>query len=334
MKVLVCGSEGRLMSSVIPHLVAAGNEVTGVDTCEKWGYRAARRDYRFVTGDCSNPETIRPLLKGTEGVIQATATLAGVVGFHRRAADILTNDLAAHGNVLRLSVSAGVRRVVYISSSMVYEQCTLQPLAEDSEGSRLPQTDYGLSKLVGERMSKAYWNQYGLSFTIWRPFNIIDPGEAGSDDPGVSHVFADFIHRLIARQQNPLDILGDGEQVRSFAHIREISQAIAQFSFAPATRNQTYNLGNPEATTMKSLAEKIFTKACQRKMIRRQGPLEFKFLPVVETDVRQRIGDFTKAGRELGWKAQINLDRSIDDCLDAYVAQQTVSAASHATPQL
>ncbi|HEX5484187.1 MAG TPA: NAD(P)-dependent oxidoreductase, partial [Terriglobia bacterium] len=129
MKILVCGSEGRLMSSVIPHLLAAGDEVVGVDTCEKWGYRTARREYRFVAGDCSNPEIIRPLLKGVGGVIQATATLAGVIGFHRRAADILTNDLAAQGNVLRLSAAAGVSRVVYISSSMVYEQCTLQPLA-------------------------------------------------------------------------------------------------------------------------------------------------------------------------------------------------------------
>lgn len=317
------------MSAVIPHLLEAGHEVTGVDTCEKWGFHATRRDYRFMAGDCSNPDVIRPLLKGIHGVIQATATLAGVVGFHRRAADILTNDLAAHGNVLRLSAAAGVRRVVYISSSMVYEQCTTQPLAEDSEGSRLPQTDYGLSKLVGERMSKAYWTQYGLPFTIWRPFNIIDPGEAGTDDPGVSHVFADFIHRLVIHQQNPLDILGDGLQVRSFAHIQEISLAIAQHSFSPLTQNKVYNLGTPETTTMRDLAKKIFEKARRRGLIHSESPLQFRTLPVVETDVKQRIGDFTKARHELNWKASIGLDESIERCLDAFVSNQTVAAVSH-----
>lgn len=317
------------MSAVIPHLLAAGHEVTGVDTCEKWGYQATRRKYRFITGDCANPDVVGPLIKGMNGVIQATATLAGVVGFHRRAADILTNDLAAHGTVLRLAAAAGVRRVVYISSSMVYEQCTTQPLAEDSEGSRLPQTDYGLSKLVGERMSKAFWTQYGLPFTIWRPFNIIDPGEAGTDDPGVSHVFADFIHRLVIRQQNPLDILGDGLQVRSFAHVHEIGQAIARHSFSPLTQNNIYNLGTPETTTMRGLAQKIFQKARERRMVRSEGPLQFRTLPVVETDVKQRIGDFTKARRELNWKASISLDESIESCLDAFVSNQTVAAASH-----
>jgi UDP-glucose 4-epimerase len=327
LKILVCGSEGRLMSEVIPHLLAAGHEVWGIDSCEKWGVQAKRRDYVFIRGNCASPEVMRPLLEGVDGVIQATATLAGVIGFHRRAADILSNDLSAHANVLRLSVQAKVGRVVYVSSSMVYERHTSQPLREDDEELRLARTDYGLSKLVGERMSLAFWNQYRLPYTIWRPFNVIDPQEAGSDDVGVSHVFADFTHRLVGRQQNPLEILGNGCQTRSFAHIREIGEAIARFSFAPSTLNEVFNLGNPELITMRELAQKIYQKAQKRGLIRSSRPLEFKPLPVVETDVKQRVGDFTKARRALGWEARIGIDEAIEECLDCFVAHRTMAAA-------
>jgi len=324
-KLLICGSEGRLMSATIPHLLEAGHEIVGVDTCEKWGVRSVRRDYRFVQADASDPAAMRPLLQGVEGVIQAAATLFGVMGFHRRCADILAHDMGVHQNILELSVAAGLSRVVYMSSSMVYEMCRTEPYDEDIvDDAVTPRTEYGLSKLVGERLSKAYWKQYNVPYTIWRPFNVIDPDEEGSDDPGVSHVFADLIHRLIVRQQNPLEVLGDGQQVRSFVHIREISEAIARFSFREQTRNQTYNLGRNEPVTVVQLAQAIYEKACARGLIQDARPLEFRSMPVPPTDVRRRVGCFEKAEKELNWKSKISLDRALEDCLDSFQARTAV----------
>lgn len=316
------------MSAVIPHLLQAGHDVTGVDTCEKWGVRDARRDYRFVQGNAADPAVMRPLLSGVEGVIQAAATLFGVMGFHRRCADILAHDVAVHQNILQLSVAAGVGRVVYMSSSMVYEMCRTEPYREEIvDDAVIPRTEYGLSKLVGERLSKAYWKQYGLAYIIWRPFNVIDPQEEGSDDPGISHVFADLIHRLVERQQNPVDILGDGEQVRSFVHIREIGEAIARFSFDARTLNQTYNLGRNQPVTMVELARSIHGRACARGLIQKVRALEFHSLPVPETDVRRRVGCFEKARKELDWKSSISLDQALDDCLDAFQARTSMSGS-------
>jgi UDP-glucose 4-epimerase len=307
------------MSTVIPLLLREGHDVIGVDTCQKWANQHKSRVYRFVQGDCCDASTLRPLMRGVDGVIQAAATLYGVVGFHRRAADILTNDVGVHHTVLRLSVASGIGRVVYLSSSIVYEGSTVEPFTERSDdGLYLPRTDYGLSKVVGERLSKAYWTQYNLPFTIWRPFNVIDAAEEGSDDAGVSHVFSDLIHRLIVRQQNPVAVLGDGYQVRSFVHIREVGEAIARFSFDTCTLNQTYNLGSSGVVTIRALANKIYDKACLRGLIRNPRPLTFEQLPIVETDIRRRIGSFAKAERELGWRSAISLDLALDECLDRY----------------
>lgn len=315
------------MSAAIPLLVGEGHEVVGVDTCAKWGASNRSRNYEFRRGDCSDEIFLRPLIKGAGGVIQAAATLFGVVGFHRRAADILSNDPAAHRAVLRLSAEAGVQRVVYMSSSMVYERVAKEPYEEDDvENAPIPATDYGLSKIIGERLSKAYFQQYGLPYTIWRPFNVVDPEEEGSDDPGVSHVFADLVHRIVGRQQNPLEVLGDGYQVRSFVHVGEVAAAIARFSFAPNTANEVFNLGRDECVTVRELANVIHQLACEQKLLSHPEPLQFLTRPVPDTDVKRRVGCFAKASRQLGWTSRVPLRDSLGECIESYCRRKSAAA--------
>jgi UDP-glucose 4-epimerase len=322
MKLLICGSEGSILSRTIPHLIAAGHDVTGIDTCRRWGRTEKPRDYRLFVGDCSDPDFLRPLLRGVEGIIQGVATLYGVIGYHERAAEILTNDVAAHQTTVRLATEAGVQRVVFLSSSVVYEQSRHEPHREEEvEFAGIPRTDYGVSKLVNERISKAYSRQCNLPFTIWRPFNVINPDEEAEPSAGYSHVFADLLHRLIVLRQNPLEILGDGRQVRSFLHIREAAEAIAQFSFDLRTRNEIFNLGRNEPITMRSLASRLYRKAIDRGLIPDAGPLAFRSLHVAETDVKRRVGSFEKMTRELNWTSSISLDESLDHCLEAFEAR-------------
>jgi nucleoside-diphosphate-sugar epimerase len=317
MKLLVCGSEGRILSKTIPLLLAAGHEVIGVDTCRKWGAPSDRRDYRLVVADCSDPAVLRPLLCGIEGVIQGVATLYGVIGFHDRASDILMNDIAAHQTTVRLAAEAGVGRVVFLSSSIVYEGAPREPhREEDTDDAAIPRTDYGISKLVNERISQTFARDRNLPCTIWRPFNVIDPEEQAAETAGYSHVFADLLDRIVCGRQNPLDILGDGRQIRSFLHIREAAEAIAQFSFDPRTHNQIYNLGRDEPVTMEELARRIYRKAVDRRIIPHAGLLRFRPVPVVKTDVKRRVGSFEKMARELNWHSSISLDQSLDECLE------------------
>src|SRR5271157_4962538 len=175
MKILVCGSEGRIMSHVIPRLLSAGHSVIGVDNGQKWGKRGISRNYELVWGDCSSSDLLQPLMYGVDCVIQAAATLYGIVGFHKYPADILGSDLIVQRNVLECSLKADIKRFVYISSSMVYDKSN--HCSDGDEKLELPVTDYGLSKLVCERLLAAYSRQHGIEYTIWRPFNVLDPFE-------------------------------------------------------------------------------------------------------------------------------------------------------------
>ena len=317
MKILVTGSEGSLMQAVIPHLLKQGHRVRGVDNFVRYGRVRRRRDYEFIETDLANAKAAHKAVKGTDGVIQAAARIYGVGGFHKYPADILSHDVALHQNILHAALLNRIKRVCYISSSMVYERCATYPSKEkDAFESLIPSTDYGLSKLVGERLSIAFARQYGIKYTIWRPFNIITPYEKGEKEQGISHVFADFIRMIVIGKKNPLPIIGDGRQIRCFTWIDDVARAIARYSFKKVTDNQTYNLGNPEPVSMRELANIIYREAQALALLPKRGRLlSFKTVASYKDDVKVRVPGVTKAKRELGWASTVKVREAVRKCL-------------------
>ena len=307
MKILVTGSEGSLMQFVIPILLKQGYEVIGVDNFARYGVIERERNYQFIRGDLTNPDFVDKIMKGVDGVIQAAALIYGIGGFHKYPADILSKDIVLHQNILWSMLKNNVKKIAYISSSMVYERCHQHPSKEsDAMGSLIPMTDYGLSKLVGERLCMSFLKQYGINYVIWRPFNILTPLETAEKEQGVSHVFADFIKNIVIEKKNPLPIIGDGEQVRCFTWIEDVAEPIALFSFDKKTDNQVYNIGNPEPITMKDLARLIY---------KGDGELMFDSVKDFEHDVLVRIPDITKIQNELNFQPKVKVAEAIDKCL-------------------
>jgi nucleoside-diphosphate-sugar epimerase len=305
------------MQATIPYLLKMGHNIRGVDSFFRYGRIERKRGYEFIEGDLCDPKVAKEVCKGVDIIFQAAARIFGVGGFHKYPADILSKDLVLHQNILWQALSNNVQRVVYISSSMVYERATKVPSEEaDVADMPVPLTDYGLSKLVGERLSQAFYKQYQLKYTIWRPFNIITPYERGEDEPGIAHVFADFIKKIVIDRQNPVEIFGDGEQIRCFTWIEDVASAIAKYSFEPVTDCQVFNLGNPEPVTLKELATKIYNVAKERGVIPAGQHLNFITLPAYEDDVRVRIPFIEKVKRVLGWEPKVKLDEALHRCVD------------------
>jgi nucleoside-diphosphate-sugar epimerase len=315
MKILIAGSEGSLMQAVIPILIKEGHSIVGVDNFSRYGKIERHRNYNFIQGDLTDAEFVNSITKGVDLIIQGAAIIYGVKGFHEYPADILGKDVSLHQNVLKAALKNNVKKVVYISSSMVYERATMTPSSEiDVEDMQVPFTDYGLSKLVGERLSRAYHKQYGLKYTIWRPFNIITPYEKAEKEIGFSHVFADFIERIVVKKENPLRIIGDGEQIRCFTWIHDVANAIAMHSINTASDLKIYNIGNPKPIKMKDLAFLIHQKAVNLKLIE-PSTLNFQYLDAPIDDVKIRIPSIEKISKELGWQPLVSLEEALDVCL-------------------
>lgn len=320
MKVLVTGSEGSLMQWTIKHLVNTGHDVLGVDNHARYdNYEHTRvvnsNQYEFCKADLTDYDQVMDLVASVDSVINAAALIYGVKGFHEYPADILSNDLTVHRNIMEAAAEHGVDRVAYLSSSMVYEQDNPPHKEENVWKNIVPSTDYGLSKVVGERCSMAFEKQYDIDYTIWRPFNIITPYEKSENEAGISHVFADFLRKILVENQNPMEIFGDGEQIRCFTWIDEVAGAIATESFTKETKNQAYNLANPEPVTMKELARSIFEKGKQRGLVEGDS-LDFDHVPIYEDDVKKRVPSIKKAQKDFDWNPEVKLDNSVNRCID------------------
>jgi nucleoside-diphosphate-sugar epimerase len=310
------------MQAVIPKLLALGHTVIGVDNLFRYNERLnIAKGYIFENVELTNRLNVDTLIARyrPDYIIQAAARIFGVGGFNKYCADILYNDVTLHGHILESAKEWKVKRVVYISSSMVYENCPQdvnRPVYEQQVDSYpAPYTEYGLSKFVGERMSVAYKKQYDLDYTIWRPFNIITPYERSEGDLGTSHVFADYIKNIVIEQKNVLPIIGDGKQIRCFTWIDEVATAIAEHSFSDNTRNEVFNLGNKEPISMTELALTIRDIAIEKGLIDDNLTM-FESVAEYKNDVRVRIPDVSKARTTLGWEAKVKIDESINRCLE------------------
>lgn len=311
MKILVTGSEGSLMNYVIPLLIAKNYNVVGMDIATS--HQNKNRKYKFYNGDCRNITDIEEVFYpyDFDCVIHAAATIYGVAGFNNFCADIISNDLISTINMLKCSNQFFVKKFIYISSSIVYEQVpTSVGAIEDYPA---PKTHYGLSKYTGEKIVQAYNKQYGSSYIIWRPFNIITPYEKAREVQGYSHVFADFIQQIVIDKKETINILGDGKQVRCFTWIEDVAKAVVNLSFG--IEQGEFNVGNAEPITMIELANLIHITAKELNLIPKKQGLKFNYLPVSANDVRWRVPDMRATERIFDWQSLCKTKESIKRCL-------------------
>jgi len=316
MKILITGSEGSLAQMVIPYLQKEGHEIVGIDNFARYGHIERERNYDFMTGDLGDTAVVKSIFAkyAFDAVFHFAALIYGVVGFHKRPADIIADNNLMTINLLKYGHDK-IKRFIYLSSSMVYERSMKWPHHEDDTVDiAVMSTSYGLSKYIGERVTQSYHEQYGVDYVIWRPFNIITPFEAPEEE-GFSHVFADMVEKILVQKQNPLNVFGDGEQIRCFTNIYDVADALARFSLSDKSTNQIYNIGNTEPTTIKELAAKIVKIGKAHRLLPDDYKLTFNYQPIYADDVKKRIPDVAKIRKDFSWEAK----RKIDESLTGYI---------------
>ena len=209
-----------------------------------------------------------------------------------------------------------LKKVTYISSSMVYESTDRWPSVEGDERKIAPPlSSYGFQKLAVEYFARAAWDQYKVPYTIVRPFNCVGIGErralgdveiaSGNVKLAMSHVVPDIIQKIL-RGQNPVHILGDGNQVRHYTYGADLAQGIVMAMESDKALNEDFNLSTAESTTVLELVETIWKK------INPEITLNIVSDPGFEHDVNRRIPSVNKAQKILGFTATTTLDQMLD----------------------
>jgi nucleoside-diphosphate-sugar epimerase len=327
-KVLVSGSAGFIGGYVVEELLRRGYSVIGIDNFSKYGPVTKSYDdhpaYRLVEGDVRNTALLTELLQECDHFVAGAALIGGISYFHAYAYDLLaTNErIMASSCDAALSAHSGGRlqKVTYVSSSMVFESTREWPSVEGSER-RIPppMSSYGFQKLAVEYWARAAWDQYRLPYTIVRPFNCVGVGEgralgdvevlSGNVKLAMSHVVPDLVQKVL-KGQDPLHILGDGDQVRHYTYGGDLARGIVTAMEHPAALNEDFNLSTAEGTTVQELAEVIWRK------IKGPGvPLTLVSDPAFEYDVQRRVPSTEKAERTLGFTAATTLEEMLDEVI-------------------
>jgi nucleoside-diphosphate-sugar epimerase len=328
MKTLVSGSAGFIGGYVVEELLRRGHEVVGVDNFSKYGKVVKSYDdhpnYRLVVGDARDTDLMTELLSDCDHFIAGAALIGGISYFHTYAYDLLaTNEriIASSCDAAIKAHEAGrLKKVTYLSSSMVFESTDHWPSAEGDERKVPPPlSSYGFQKLAVEYFAIAAWDQYRLPYTILRPFNCVGIGESralgdveiesGNVKLAMSHVVPDLVQKVF-KGQDPLHILGAGDQVRHYTYGGDLARGIVECVESDKTLNDDFNLSTAESTTVLDLAEIIWKKI--------KGPdVPFRYVsdPGFEYDVKKRVPSVDKAKRVVGFEATTSLSEMLDEVI-------------------
>lgn len=252
---MVTGGAGFIGSHVVDQLLSLGSEVIVYDNFST-GHQLNLRQHsdnprlRIVRADILDLPSLQGAMKGVDAVFhfQANADVRG--GIHRTRIDLEQNTISTW-NVLEAMHSTGAKTLVFASSATVYGEPEIFPTPENSP---LIQTSlYGASKVAGESMIQAYAEYFGFRTLCFRFVSWIGPR--------YSHgVVVDFLKKLRANSQE-LEILGDGNQQKSYLDVRDgIAGIFLALEHAP-DRKSVFNLGHDDFINVLEVARIVTDEA-------------------------------------------------------------------------
>lgn len=336
--VLLTGSQGFIGGYLADQLLRKGYRVIGVDNYSKYGHVVRAHDkhpnFTLLNVDLSLSPPVLHNYLNIDYVIAGAAMIGGISYFHKYAYDLLATNERILANTFETAINLHkarkLRRIVVISSSMVFEGADTfygafyngdwEPWPSKEEHVNVlppPMSTYGFQKLASEYFCKGANEQYGVPYTIVRPFNCVGLGEeeslqdaevySGNVKLRMSHVLPDLVKKCL-EGQDPLHILGVGDQVRCYTHGKDIARGIIMAMESPSGLNNDFNIASATSTTVLELAEKVWNEV-------HRGQKRFNYVSdePYKYDVQRRIPDVGKAKHQLGFEAKISLDESIKE---------------------
>jgi UDP-N-acetylglucosamine 4-epimerase len=322
---LVTGAAGFIGSHLVKTLLGLGQRVVGLDNfatgfrhnieeVERLAGPARWRDFRFVEGDITDPATCTRTLAGVDYVLHQAA-LGSVPRSIQHPLATNAANVTGFLNVLDASRLAGVKRVVFASSSSVYGDDPTIPKVEDKIGK--PLSPYALSKLTDENYAAVFGRVYNFKSVGLRYFNVFGPHQ------NPAGAYAAVIPRWIdaLRRGKPVEIYGDGETSRDFCYVDNAVAANLCAALAPAgAADQIYNVAVGRTTSLNQLFAMI-----RQAMIdlgeTRARDVAPTYAPFRPGDIRNSLADVSKAARLLGYAPVCEIKEGVDKTVRWFLAR-------------
>lgn len=308
MRYLITGGAGYIGSNLVDDLIERDDEVWILDDLsagkrENIAHHFGKPNFRFVEGSILDEPLVDDLVADSDAVFHLAARLT-VQWVHEHPLDALKVNVRGTEVVLQHCTRHG-KRVVVASSSEVYGISDQRPFSEDGPRvlgpTNIPRWSYATAKALDEHLAYGFAMDGGLQFSAIRYFNSYGPR---IDEAGYGSVIARFIQRSFNNE--PLEIYGDGEQVRTFTYIDDTVEGTIAAMERDEALGEVFNIGSRFAVTINELAEKVRGLAGSKSEIV-HVPYEDVFGSHF-SDIPHRVPDTKKAKELLGYDAQVDLD--------------------------
>jgi nucleoside-diphosphate-sugar epimerase len=303
-RVLVTGGGGFIGSHTVDRLLRDGHDVRVLDnfaTGRRENLLDVLSDIDLVEGDIQSYERVSNAVRGCEIVLHQGA----LPSVPRSVQDPLTSNatnVTGTLNVLLASRDAGVKRVIYASSSSIYGASRELPKHERL----LPQpiSPYAVAKLAGEGFCRSFWEVFGLETVALRYFNVFGPRQ----DPfsQYSAVIPNFITALL--DGRPPTVFGDGEQSRDFTYVGNVVEGNVLAMVADGVGGKVFNVAAGQRTSLNQLLQTLERLTGRHVDARYEEPRA--------GDVPHSHADISAAEREVGFRPRVSVEEGLKLTLD------------------
>lgn len=261
---------------------------------------------KLIQGDVLDFENLTKAMKGADIVVHCAA-IAGIDTVIKSPTTTMRVNMIGSANVLEAAYrQSNIERVICFSTSEVFGQQAFRSNETDKTVMGTvgeARWTYAVSKLAEEHLAIAYHQEKGLPTTVVRPFNVYGPGQVGE---GAIRI---FIERAIKNE--PIEIHGDGTQIRAWCYVDDMVDGTMRCMVNPKAIGESFNIGNQRAVvTIYGLASAIV------RVLHSESPIRFSRKDYV--DVELRIPAVQKARELLDFEAQVDLDEGIRRTAEYY----------------
>ncbi len=307
MKVLVAGAGGFIGGHLVSRLLSDGYSVRAIDVKPIKDWYQHHEKAENLTGDLSKKDVAISSVENIDRVFNLAADMGGMGFIEKNKALCMLSSLI-NTHLLQASVENGVKRFFFSSSACVYarrhqEEAREVFLKESDAYPADPEDGYGWEKLFAERMCRHFYEDFGLEVRIARYHNVYGPfGTYFGGREKAPAAACRKVVKFLANPKVPIEIWGDGKQVRSFLFIDDCIEGTIRLMDSEFT--EPLNLGSSESITIHNLYDVI----CNFKKI--SNPL-FDYDLTAPQGVRGRSSDNTLCKSVLNWVPKISLDTGL-----------------------
>ena len=305
---LVTGGGGFIGSHIAEELVERGERVRVLDnlsTGKRENVQHLMSAIEFIEGDLLNQKTTAQAVEGVDFVIHQAA-IPSVPRSIKDPKNTTENNLNSTLHLLLAARDAGVKRMVYASSSSVYGDSPTLPKREDFTPA--PLSPYADSKLAGEYYCQVFSQVYGLETVSLRYFNVFGTRQ----DP--LSLYAAVIPKFIAAAltRKPLIVYGDGEQTRDFSFVDNVVQANLLACEAEDVAGETLNIGGGLQISLNHLVKELQAIV--------KTDLEVEFTDPRPGDVKHSLASVDKAQKLIGYEPAIPFGEGLRRTVEWFTA--------------